>query len=57
MLNETVSIRKHHINYFVLAEWHLSNEQLCVYFEKDQSAEIIKCIDFTLNPNSKYRLK
>jgi transposase len=57
VLNETVPIRKNYINYFVLAQWNLNDEQLRVYFEKDQSAKVIKTIDFTLNPNSKYQLK
>lgn len=57
VLNETVSIRKNYINYFVLAEWNLNTEQLLVHFEKDQSTKVIKTMDFTLNPNSKYRLK
>jgi len=56
VLNERVAIRKNYINYFVLAEWNLNNEKLCVHFEKDQSTKVIKTIDFKLNPNSKYRI-
>ncbi|GMR06689.1 MAG: hypothetical protein BMS9Abin25_1307 [Gammaproteobacteria bacterium] len=56
VLNERIAIRKNHINYFVLAEWNLNNEKLCVHFEKDQSTKVIKTIDFKLNPNSKYRI-
>ena len=56
VLNERVAIRKNYINYFVLAEWSLNNEKLCVHFEKDPSTKVIKTIDFELNPNSKYRI-
>lgn len=57
VLNETVGIRKNYANYFVLAEWNLDDKQLRVLFEKDQKAKVIKTVDFTLNPNSKYRIK
>ena len=56
ILNEKVPIRKHYINYFVLAEWNVKKEKLLVYFEKDQAAKVIKTVDFKLNPNSKYRV-
>ena len=56
VLNERVAIRKNYINYFVLGEWNLNNEKLCVHFEKDQSTKVIETIDFKLNLNSKYRI-
>jgi hypothetical protein len=56
VLNETVWLPKTYINYFVLAEWNLVEQQLHVWFEKDEQPRLIKSIGFELNPNSKHRL-
>jgi len=53
VLNETVSLPKGYINYFVLAEWNLQQQRLVVYFEKDLEPRPIKKIKFLINPNSK----
>jgi hypothetical protein len=42
VLNEKVFLPKPYINYFVLAEWNLKEEQLSIYFEKEQKPKIIK---------------
>lgn len=56
VLNETILVPKTYINYFVLAEWNLMEEQLHVLFEKDKQVRTIKSVDFEINPHSKYRL-
>ncbi len=52
VLNETVLLPSSYINYFVLAEWNLKEEQLCIHFEKDQKPEVIKELAFKINPRS-----
>jgi len=56
VLNETIPLPRAYIQYFVLAEWNLVEQQLHVWFEKGQQRKCIKTIEFTINPNSKYRL-
>ncbi|MDX1461285.1 MAG: hypothetical protein R3348_09545 [Xanthomonadales bacterium] len=56
VLNEPVPLGKTYINYFVLAEWNLLEQQLHVWFENDQQPMLIKSMSFKNNPNSKYRL-
>ena len=57
VLNESVSLPKAYINYFVLAEWNLSTELLSVYLENDKQLEVIKNSPFPINPRSKRKLK
>ncbi|MEA3272673.1 MAG: hypothetical protein U9P90_03315 [Patescibacteria group bacterium] len=53
LLNEKVFLPKSFINYFVLSEWNLKQEQLRIYFEKEQQSKIIKKISFKINQRSK----
>lgn len=53
VLNEKVFLPKSYINYFVLAEWSLKQEQLFIYFEKEQQSKMIKKLSFKINPRSK----
>jgi len=53
ILNEKVFLPKSYINYFVLAEWNLKQEQLSIYFEKEQKSKMIKNLSFKINPRSK----
>jgi len=53
VLNEKVFLPKSYINYFVLAEWNLKEEQLYIYFEKEQKSKMIKKLSFKINPRSK----
>lgn len=55
ILNEKVFLSKSYINYFVLAEWNLKQEQLYIYFEKEQKSKMIKKLPFKINPRSKER--
>lgn len=57
VLNERIFLRKSYINYFVLAEWNLKKEILCVYFEKERKSKMIKKLSFKINPKSKDKLK
>ncbi len=55
VLNEKVLLPKPYINYFILAEWNLKQEQLYIYFEKEQTPKIIKKLSFKINPGSKQK--
>ncbi len=55
ILNEKVFLPKSYINYFILAEWNLKQEILCVYFEKEQKSKMIKQLSFKINLKSKER--
>ena len=57
VLNEKVFLPKPYINYFVLAEWNLKQEQLSIYFEKEQKSKMIKKLSFKINQRSKERFK
>ncbi|MEW6621511.1 MAG: hypothetical protein AB1422_19620, partial [bacterium] len=57
VLNEKVFLPESYINYFVLAEWNLKEEQLYIYFEKEQKSEIIKNLLFEINSKSKEKIQ
>lgn len=57
ILQEKILLPKSYINYFVLAEWKLKQEMLCIYFEKKLISKIIKKIKFKINKKSKEKLK
>jgi len=41
----------------LLAEWNLKQEQLYIYFEKEQKSKMIKKLSFKINPRSKKLFK
>ena len=53
ILNDKVFLPSSYINYFVLAEWNLVEEQLSIRFEKEQKSEVIEQIRFPINERSK----
>lgn len=53
VLNEKVSLPTSYINYYVLSEWNLRDENLYVYFEKEKESKLIKNISFKINPRSR----
>ena len=53
VLNESIQIPEEYINYFVLAHWDLSAEQLTVSIEKEQKLHKIKRVKFTINSDYK----
>lgn len=55
VLNEKISLPAAFINYFVLARWDLSREQLDVYFEKELKQKRIKHMKFAINQNATYK--
>jgi hypothetical protein len=57
VLNEKIVLPSSYANYFVLAEWNITDEQLSVYFEKDQESEVIAQVEFRINEKSKKVLK
>lgn len=48
VLNENISLPENFVNYFVLAEWNLSEEKLSIFFEKEKQSELIRKIDFPI---------
>lgn len=56
ILNDRVIVRKAFINYFILAEWNLKEEQLYIYFEKEQISTLIRKQSFKINQRSKESL-
>ena len=52
VLNEQIFLSPSYINYFVLAEWKLKEEQLDVWFERNEKAERIKTEPFKINSGS-----
>lgn len=57
VLHEPIPVPVSYVNYFVLAEWDLNTERLAIWFENDSTSKRIKSVRFTLNPNSRYKLK
>ena len=57
VLNEKVQLSSSYINYFVLAEWDVTNESLAVHFEKDEALETIERVAFLVNTKSRIRYK
>lgn len=55
--NQKVLLPKAYINYFLLAEWNLKEEELYIHFEKEQRLKMIKEIPFKINPRSKEKLE
>ena len=52
VLNEVIPLKPAYLNYFVLAEWNLSEEKLNIYLEKEQKSELFQQIDFPINSKS-----
>lgn len=57
ILNDKVFLSKEYINYFLLAEWELKQEELCIYLEKEQKLEVVKKQLFKINKKSKEKIK
>ncbi|HID43139.1 MAG TPA: hypothetical protein EYP30_05070 [Archaeoglobaceae archaeon] len=55
--NEKVFLPKTYINYFVLAEWNLKQEQLYIWFEKEQKSKMIRKLSFKINQRTKKKIK
>lgn len=53
ILNESIQLPGEYINYFVLAHWDLSAEQLTVSIEKEQKLHKINRVKFTINSDYK----
>lgn len=53
ILNEKIPLSKSYINFFILAEWNVKQEQLYVYFEKEQKPKMIKKLTFQINQKSR----
>lgn len=53
VLNETIELPEAYINYFVLAEWNLNDEDLLIRFEQNKESQVIDRLDFPINERSK----
>lgn len=53
ILNEKVFLPPSYLNYFILAEWKLPEEKLYLWFEKEQTQNMINQVTFPINPRSK----
>lgn len=53
ILGETIQLPTSYVKYFILGEWNLVEERLCIRFEKEKESTIIKELDFPINKNSK----
>ena len=53
MLNETIELPEAYINYFVLAEWNLNDEELLIRFEQNEKSQVIHQLNFSINERSK----
>jgi transposase len=53
VLNEVVELDPAYIGYFVIAQWHLLNENLTVYIEKEKRLKTIISVPFEINETSK----
>lgn len=49
VLNEEIQVPEEFVNYFVLAEWNLIQEELSILFEKEQNSELITKISFPIS--------
>lgn len=49
VLNEEIQLPEEFVNYFVLAEWNLIEEQLSILFEKQQNSELINKVNFPIS--------
>jgi len=57
VLNEQIDLPQAYTNYFVLATWHLPQETVSVYLEKDKTLEQIASHKLAINPRSRKRLE
>ena len=53
VLNEHIRLPASYVNYFVLAKWHLLDETLTVYLEKEQQLHEVVSERFAINPTSR----
>ena len=53
VLNDKVFLPSFYINYFVLVEWNLKEEQLYIHFEKEQKPKVIRKLSLKINQRSK----
>jgi len=52
VLNEIIELPAAFIPFIVLAEWHLADETLSVYLEREEKLHIITSVPFPINPSS-----
>jgi hypothetical protein len=53
ILKEKITLPKSYAGMFVLAQWNLKCDTLCVFYESDQQAIIVKELNFILNPKTR----
>lgn len=50
-----IALPKAYIGLFIFAQWNLKEERLTIYFEQEQSINVIKSTPFLIHPTSKKR--
>ena len=53
ILKEKITLPKSYVGMFVLVQWNLKRNTLCVFYESNQQAIIVKELDFLLNPKTR----
>jgi len=53
ILKEKITLPKSYVGMFVLAQWNLKRDTLCVFYESDQHAILVKELNFILNPKTR----
>lgn len=57
ILNQEIILPADGINFFVLAEWNLNQENLVVYLEENKTLKVLTNIKFNINETSKKKVK
>lgn len=57
ILNETIDLPACYINYFVFAQWHLIDESLTVYIEREKQLHTIVSLPFEINKTSRKKIE
>ena len=57
ILNETIDLPACYINYFVFAQWHLIDESLTVYIEREKQLHTIVSLPFEINKTSRKKFE
>jgi hypothetical protein len=57
IMNEAIRLPACYINYCVLAQWHLIDEYLSVYIEKEKQLHTIVSLPFQINKTSRKKFE
>jgi len=57
IMNETIRVPTCYINYFVFAQWHLIDECITVYIEKEKQLHTLLSLPFEINKTSRKKFE